>query len=518
MLLNCTNTRFTRQPLRHAFYYLLNIVSLRTPASRSVPVPENLNIIGRLDFDAEWDGAWQRLPHLILDSLAEWRADLAIKFGMGLLRVPDELKCKILSYHHGDPRQFRGRPAGFYELLGGEQTVGQIVQIISNRLDAGNVVAFAQTRARPHSYRATMAESYRLSPLLLKTAVRNSLTQNILPIQPDGKNYRLPSNWTVARFVARLFAAKIRRLFSGAFFEKAWQVAQAEMVLETPDDLLVGPPDASKWQLVGRPDKYRLLADPFPHPRGGILVEALRWSDAQAEIVHLSDGFARVLCCGPGHFSYPGTVCIGDDHFLVPETAEWSSGRVYRLTGIGSEFVAALDVENGPRLVDPTLYTHNGRIYLFANDIMTGTEALRLWSSADLFSRFSEHTASPIRISPKGGRMAGAILNIGERLYRLGQDCAREYGDGVVVFEITALSPNTYNETRLGKVAFATASGPHTLNFHHGKVLFDFYNERFTPLAGVRRLRALISKRRAITLQRDDCAQGSPERRPQATQ
>jgi hypothetical protein len=159
ILLTCTNTRFTRKPFRHGLYYLLNLVSLKTAATRPVPLPSSLRIVERLDFEAERDGAWQRFPPEVLELLARERPEVAIKFGMGLLRVPDSLDCRILSYHHGDPRHFRGRPAGFHELLSGVPTVGQIVQIISNRLDSGAVVAFAETRVQPHSYRATMADS-----------------------------------------------------------------------------------------------------------------------------------------------------------------------------------------------------------------------------------------------------------------------------------------------------------------------------------------------------------------------
>ncbi len=90
---------------------------------------------------------------------------------MGLLRVPSGLACPILSYHHGDPREYRGRPAGFYELMNGKTAVGQVVQVLSETLDAGEVVAFAETKAHAHSWQRTMAEAYRASPLLLAAAV-----------------------------------------------------------------------------------------------------------------------------------------------------------------------------------------------------------------------------------------------------------------------------------------------------------------------------------------------------------
>lgn len=498
VLLNCTNTRLTRRPFRHGLYYVLNVLSLRSPATRSVPVPDLLRILEQLDFEAEQDGAWQRLPQQVLDFLAKHRPDAAIKFGMGLLRVPDELECRILSYHHGDPRHFRGRPAGFYELLGDVPTVGQIVQIISNRLDAGTVVGFAETRVRPYSYRSTMADAYATSPLLLKGALANCLSGKVLPIDPTGTNYRLPTNSTVLRFAAKLMRAKAARLFYGAFFHKAWEVASADVGTGEPLRLIEAIGEPGRWQVVPRPRQYRFLADPFPHPNGGVLVEALRRSDGQGEIVHFADGAVRILCSGGGHFSYPATIEAEDGWYMVPEVSEWTGPRVYRLNGGACEFVRELRIEGGPRLVDATLYAADDGVFLFANDASEGSDVLRLWSADSLFSLFSEHRESPIRISPTGGRMAGALLRSGGRLYRMGQDCARGYGRRIVMFEVTALSRSEYQETAAGELSFAGVNGPHTLNLRNETACFDFYREKFALFAGLDRLRAAAAKRRAL--------------------
>ena len=93
--------------------------------------------------------------------------------------------------------------------------------------------------------------------------------------------------------------------------------------------------------------------------------------------------------------------------------------------------------------------------------------------------------------------MAGAPLRLGGRLLRLGQDCSRDYGDGIIVFEIDCLSPDSYSEQQLGTIRFGDLKGPHTLNFKDGTAVFDFYRERFSPFAGVRRLQAALSKRKA---------------------
>ena len=145
-------------------------------------------------FECEHDGIWQRLPGILVERFAADGVTVVVKFGMGLLRIPDEaaFSIPILSYHHGDPRRFRGRPAGFYELLGGERVVGQIVQRLSGKLDAGEALAFAETKAHAHSYRATMAEAYRTSPLLLGRAIRNARVGRRIDMTPGSRVTRLP--------------------------------------------------------------------------------------------------------------------------------------------------------------------------------------------------------------------------------------------------------------------------------------------------------------------------------------
>lgn len=501
VILNCTNTSFRRRPLRHALYYLLNFACIRTSATRAVPLPPRMSIIAKYDFAAEQDGAWQRLPPDALHQLRNWSPEIAVKFGMGLLRVPPELECKILSYHHGDPRRFRGRPAGFYELLGSVSVVGQIVQIISNRLDGGAVVAFAETRAIRHSYRATMAESYSVSPLLLRTAIRNCLAGNTLEISPEGKNYRLPSNWTVARFAVMLLFRKLSRIVRASLFYKVWEVATVDESGERAEQLLEAIADDNRWQVVPIPARYRFLADPFFDPRSGILAEGLRRTDGQGEIVRIAESDVQVICKGRGHFSYPATVRSGTEWFVVPEVSEWAGPRLYRLTGSGAELAGELDVEGSPRLVDATLYSRPDGAYLFGSLPAETPCVLRLWTAPGLTSKFVEHPASPVRISPIGARMGGSILELTDGLIRVGQDCSGKYGDGLALFRIRDLSHSSYGEEQVARMSFSKVRGPHTLNRSNGRVLFDFYRERFALGSGLLRLRAAYSKRVALARQ-----------------
>ena len=499
VVLDCTNSKSRRRPFRHALYYLINLVALKTPRTRAVAIPAELRIRQTTSFEADEHQGWQALPDALTADLDAMAPVAVIKFGMGLLRVPERLAAPILSYHHGDPRRFRGRPAGFYELMAGAPLLGQIIQILTNRLDAGPVLAFAETRVHRHSYRATMDEAYRCSPLLLRRALLNAACGTELPLSPSGRNHRLPGNATVVRWTAAMLLAKLKRLAFAAVFEKAWQVAEAPAAGD-PRALIERFPPPSAWRIAHRPRRYRFLADPFPHGRG-IVAEALRAADGQGEIVYFEGSSIVTICSGRGHFSYPATVRSDGSTFLIPEVAEWSSPLVFEMSASDAEPVGELDIPGRPRLIDPTILSHqDGNVYLFANRMTDGPGVLRLWVAGGLFAAFAEHPESPIRISPRGARMAGAIQSTRDGLFRFGQDGSRDYGDGVVLYEIAQLSPSTYREAEVGVLRFEHVKGPHTVNLTGDGCLFDFYRNRWSLLAGVRRLQSRLVKRRVAAL------------------
>ena len=86
--------------------------------------------------------------------------------------------------------------------------------------------------------------------------------------------------------------------------------------------------------------------------------------------------------------------------------------------------------------------------------------------------------------------MAGSLLAQDGRLFRLGQDFSASYGDGLCFFEIDTLEPDTYSECLIGTFKFKERAGPHTINALPDGYVFDWYREKFSPMAGIRRLRA----------------------------
>jgi hypothetical protein len=492
-ILSCTNTSNRLQPIEYFGYYALNLFTVRNPLTRRVPVQTSIKtIIAKIDFESNYQGAWQALPERLIDDIKAGGFDLILKFGMDLLRIPEDGDFPpILSFHHGDPEKYRGRPAGFWEMFEGAPVVGQMVQVLSNHLDAGKIAAYAETKIHRHSYRATLIEAYSHSPLLLRGAVRAIVAHDWVEKPASGKLYRLPSNSEVVKFVLKMGWTSLKRLHYGFFYEKRWRVSVGQLPADPLADSSssVAIPDQQTWHTLPIGNGYSFYADPFfSSDPPGILVEALNRRTGLGEILLIGDNGEQRLTHTRRHFSYPCTIMSDGAQLIVPEVAEWSQPRYYTIKDGLMHEQGLVEVEGHERILDPTMVEHEGKFYVFGNIASFGSGALFLWWSDKLAGPFALHPAAPVRISPRGARMAGGIQKKEDRIIRFGQDFTAAYGDGVFTFEVLELTCETYREAMVGHVRLPDRSGPHTLNFRDGKVVFDWYDDRFDASAGIRRL------------------------------
>jgi len=294
----------------------------------------------------------------------------------------------------------------------------------------------------------------------------------------------------VLAFLLRQWRRAVAHLCYGLFKEKRWHVATAAADLTAPlDAILERLSQAAEWRQAATPPGYRFLADPFFHPEGGLLVEGFNERSCRGEILHVSETVVKRLSGRGGHYSYPATLRDGSQWTIIPEVSEWSPALSYALRDDALGQPAELHVAGRPLLLDPTPFSHDGRLYLFANRADEGPSVLRLWSAVNVGGEFVEHPDSPILISPRGARMAGHIFHLGGQLFRAGQDFSGRYGDGTCFFRIMHIDRHRYAEEPAADFRFDRCRGPHTLNFGDGRAAFDFYEEHFNLLAGLGRLK-----------------------------
>ena len=244
----------------------------------------------------------------------------------------------------------------------------------------------AETKVFPWSYRATLMEAYRHSPLIINTAIRNAISGNYLPKLSDGRNCHLPSNLAVAGFVSRTVSQSVRRLLYGAFKEKEWRVSTVPFSRDKFEESLLGGelPPAKEWRTLSVASDYSFYADPFfASDPPAILVEALRARSARRNRQDRR-GWTSRAHKREGHIAYPATAAIDGREVIVPETASWSEPRAYVFDGSGARLLTTLRIEGRTHVEDPTLIERNGRIDLLGNDRKVGSNSLQVWLSNSL--------------------------------------------------------------------------------------------------------------------------------------
>ena len=493
----CDNSHVKRRPHKHLGYYVLRLTSMRTSWTRPVPWRPIVGPDAAVrTFRSEWQGIWQRVPASACREMVDFGFDVVIKFGMNLHRDPDDLPAShgVLSFHHGDPSEYRGRPAGFYEVLDGADHVGAIVQRIGNKLDAGKVLAYAASQVVPHSYHQTLERLYGNSHHLLVKALRNSRNGVALDHPVTGKNYSLPSNSTVVKFIGLMAVRRMKRAGYGALIEKRWRVGRTNAIdpartkhvvyLREPDDFVL-------------PKGFAFTADPFPGDGGRIWCEGLETWSGKGRLLVFSPDRPPVAVDVPGvrghHCSYPFIVESQGTRYVLPEMASVGPPRLFELEGasiVGSQEVRGLEAF---RIIDPTVLFHAGRWWLFGGLPKTATDLLWLWSATDVAGPYEPHPDNPIVMDVARARPAGPIIAANGRLFRPGQDNRGSYGNGVTLSEIIELSTERYREVPRAQVRVAGRKGPHTLFLDGDSTVVDSYVERLSPLAGMTRLKNRVT-------------------------
>ena len=147
------------------------------------------------------------------------------------------------------------------------------------------------------------------------------------------------------------------------------------------------------------------------------------------------------------------------------------------------------------RIVDGTIFFKDGIYYLFFGDNHNAHSVLNLWFAKSPIEKFKPHPMSPIAISPMNARMGGKLIKYSNKIFRFGQNNSNEYGESLVIIEIISLSQNYYEEREIGTLKIDELKGPHSICFSSDmkKILFDYYKNRFSLLAGFRRLKAKLN-------------------------
>lgn len=162
------------------------------------------------------------------------------------------------------------------------------------------------------------------------------------------------------------------------------------------------------------------------------------------------------------HLSYPYTFRWNNAYYMVPESYQANSVRLYKALDFPTRWVFVKTLLDGDEFVDPTIFYCNDHWWLFTDfarpPFYAGT--LRLFHATDLEGPWAEHPGSPvIEGDPHISRPAGRMVLLNGRMIRFTQDCCPDYGTQVRAFEITELTPTTYREHAVELPPIVQAAG-----------------------------------------------------------
>jgi hypothetical protein len=185
-----------------------------------------------------------------------------------------------------------------------------------------------------------------------------------------------------------------------------------------------------------------------------------------------SDGwrwdYEQVVIDEPFHLSYPYVFRWEDDIYLIPESGDDRSVRLYRAASFPREWALQATLLWGYHFTDPSIFRHDDRWWLFTSFVES--DVLRLYHADHLEGPWAEHPSSPIvREDPNIARPGGRILQLDDRIFRFAQDDYPNYGNQLRAFEITVLTPSTYEEVPAATEPILRGSGAgwNKLGMHH---------------------------------------------------
>lgn len=154
------------------------------------------------------------------------------------------------------------------------------------------------------------------------------------------------------------------------------------------------------------------------------------------------------------HLSFPFVFEDKGEVYMIPESQEKDSIRLYKGNENLTSFKYCRTILKQARYdslnfnySDSFIYKKDDYYYLFTSFFKDWKYVLELYYSDNLeLGEFKRHPQSPICIGNKYGRNGGSMILGKDKIFRVSQDCSKEYGKSVALHEILSLNTTDYEE------------------------------------------------------------------------
>lgn len=417
--------------------------------------------------------------------------DFIIRFGFNILKgeILTVAKYGVWSYHHSDPFMFRGGPPVFWEIFRNKKYVGAILQKLTEKIDGGIILKQGKFPAINHGYIENFDLVYYNSSYWITQVCLDILNEKADYFESEACNSKevmnkYPKNHIAFLFILKLLYNKIKFHLKELFLHEFWVVGIAKCNINNilHDDFLKN----TAINTIKHNKKNHYYADSFIEEENdnlNLYVEDYNYKIEKGSIVKLQLNKSSlhtinntdIISEDNSHFSFPFLFKQNGFEYYLPENYQKEKTILYIKEG--NIYKSYSEILSNKGAIDPVLFFYKNKFWLFCTHKDSGSNMqLFIYFSDSLENEFSGHPLNPVKIDISSSRPAGKIFELKDKIYRLSQDCAKTYGEGVVLTEIIELSETSYSEKYVKTIYSPLKSyskGFHTLDFTENYVVFD---------------------------------------------
>ncbi|MGD0784730.1 MAG: hypothetical protein ABR969_02840 [Sedimentisphaerales bacterium] len=178
--------------------------------------------------------------------------------------------------------------------------------------------------------------------------------------------------------------------------------------------------------------------------------------------------YKQIVLKEPFHLSYPYVFKFQNEYYMVPESHESYSIRLYKAVDFPTRWTFVKTLVYG-NFSDPSIIRYGDKWWLFVGNA-GGNDMLNLYYADELTGPWKEHPGNPVIKGDKHTtRPGGRILVLDNKIIRYVQDDALTYGGAVRAFEVTELTTTGFkqNEVRNNPILEGSGKGWNAERMHN---------------------------------------------------
>ncbi|MDB4042697.1 hypothetical protein N9507_00530 [Gammaproteobacteria bacterium] len=421
--------------------------------------------------------------------------DVLIRCGKGILsgKILHSARFGVLSFHHGDNREIRGLPSGFWEVFLSKPSTGFIIQQLTEQLDVGKVIYRGNIPTASYWHLNSARINLKSNNFMLQVLRSISSTGTLPPIEKNlqysNKIFFNPGLATLLIYIFKQLKIFIlNNIFNFLGYRHDWNVS---FIKSTNFNIQL-----SKSLTINNPPN-RFLADPFLIDYEGVnycFVEDFCYKKNIGKISCykiFEDSYEPlgIVLEENFHLSFPYIFEFNGEIYMCPETAQAEEIRLYKSTKFPYEWTFEKTLIKNIAAVDTVIFEDDGIWFLLTNtcsgELNERNSELHLYYADNpLSEKWVKSPENPIIFDSQKARNGGFFIQNNKK-YRVNQIHAKaRYGVGFSINLIKKISTKEYIETEVSRVDptfFPNLSGTH--HFHANENFIAFDHSSFNKIA-----------------------------------